>query len=100
MINLIGLSSSGGSGGGTSIGNGAASTNGSGLNLSPTQVTVSYQGKTMTLQAFVNALAEEIITKRLNAEWVWIDNGLSASIVRARGTLYIGSGPGETNVNS
>lgn len=100
FIDLVGLTSRGGSGGGTSIGNGAASTNGSGLNLSPTQVTVSYQGQTMTLQAFVNALAEEIVTKRLNAEWVWIDNGLNADIVRARGNLYIGSGPDATNVNS
>ena len=100
MINLIGLKSSGGSGGGTSIGNGAASTNGSGLNLSPTQVTVSYQGKTMTLQAFVNALAEEIVTKKLNADWVTVGHGLQAQIVRATNSLYIGSGPSSIDVES
>ena len=100
MINLIGLRSSGGSGGSTSIGNGAASTNGSGLNLSSTQVTVSYQGKTMTLQAFVNALAEEIVTKRLSADTVTIKNNLQAQIIRSISTLYIGSGPDSVNVGS
>lgn len=72
FIDLVGLTSRGGSGGGTSIGNGAASANGSGLNLSPTQVTVSYQGESMTLQAFVNALAEEIVTEKVKADKIFV----------------------------
>ena len=70
MINLIGLRSSGGSGGGTSIGNGAARTNGNGLNLSSKDVTVTYQGETMTLQKFVDTLANDVVTKRLKADRV------------------------------
>ena len=98
MINLIGLRSSGGSGGSTSIGNGAARTNGNGLNLSPKNVTVTYQGRTMTLQEFVNTLAEEIVTKKLSADWVTVGYGLQAQIVRATSSLYIGTGPAGTDV--
>lgn len=90
MINLIGLRSSGGSGGSTSIGNGAARTSGNGLNLSSKDVTVTYQGSTMTLQEFVDTLANDVVTKRLKADRVQVSGTLVANSVRVYDDVYNG----------
>lgn len=87
------------SGGGGWGGNGWSS-NGNKTLMDGNLVKVKSAKGEVTLQKFIEDLAEEIVTKRLSAEWVWIDEGLSANIVRARGSLYIGSGPDATNVNS
>lgn len=74
VIDLVGLYSNGGGGSGgtgTSIGGGAAYAGGNGMSLNSGKITVSYNGKTYTtLQEFVDALAEEVVTRKVTSEYV------------------------------
>ena len=74
VIDLVGLYSNGGGGSGglgTSIGGGAAYAGGSGMSLNSGKITVSYNGKTYTtLQDFVDALAEEVVTRKVTSEYI------------------------------
>ena len=72
IVDLVGFSSGGSGSGsaGTSLGGGAAYTGGNGLRLNSGQITVTYNGKTYSLQGFVDALAEEVITKKVTADFI------------------------------
>lgn len=72
IVDLVGFSSGGSGSGsaGTSLGGGAAYSGGNGLRLNSGQITVIYNGRTYSLQGFVDALAEEVITKKVTADFI------------------------------
>ena len=67
-VSVNGKMSASGSGSGFYGGNGASVTSGgAALGSNPT---VFYQNRTMSLQDFVNSLAEEVVTKKITANFI------------------------------